>query len=81
MESLGRSWPDAAVLDAVLRDGSSLELALEMIRPGVPFVMYSGRDKHRAGEAEFGGVPWIVKPSPTSSVVEAVRAALGRGSI
>lgn len=80
LASLDADRPDAAVLDTVLKDGSCIELARELIRRGIPFVIYSGADDRHAGVPEFDGIAWIVKPSPQARVVAAV-AQLLRGSL
>src|SRR5215213_4165217 len=43
--SLDHDRPEVALLDTVLKDGSCLELARELIRRNIPFVIYSGREQ------------------------------------
>src|SRR3954470_20599322 len=45
LEALTRLKPDMAILDTRLRDGPSHEVALELRRQGVPFVIYSGHQR------------------------------------
>ena len=67
--------PDAAILDAVLTDGSCLELALDLRKRGVPLVIYSGAsDVVQSPELE--GALTVEKPSPAEVVVLAVRKLL-----
>lgn len=68
--------PDLAILDAVLSDGSCLELALELQRRGVPLIIYSGEaaDGHAP---ELNGVCRVEKPSPVETVVDAAAGLLG----
>lgn len=73
---LEHAIPDLAVLDALLRDGTCLELARELRRRGVPFVIYSGAEAFEEHAAELDGVPWIEKPSLVDSVVSAARNLL-----
>jgi DNA-binding response OmpR family regulator len=69
LAALARAAPDIAILDATLKDGSCLELARELRRREVPFVMYSGRRAIEEHAPELGGVPWIDKPSPPEFVL------------
>jgi DNA-binding response OmpR family regulator len=81
LEALETGVPDVAVLDAVLSDGSCLELARELRKRGVPFLIYSGADEFEANAPELDGVRWIEKPAPVESVVEAAKqlsAAISR---
>ena len=78
LASLDTDCPDAAVLDTVLKDGSCIALARELIRRSIPFVIYSGADERQASAPEFAGVTWIVKPSPQAAVVAAVAQLLHR---
>ena len=81
-----RSWlasakPAVAILDTILRDGRCTELAEELQRRGVPFVVYSGqnqRDKERL--PAFEGAPWIEKPAAHNEVLKVVAALAKSGS-
>ena len=70
--------PEVAVVDATLRDGSCLELARELRRLGVPFLVYSGRDAADELAPELSGIVWIEKPAPSASVVAAATRLLAR---
>ena len=68
--------PDVAILDSALKDGSCLELARELRRRNVPFLMYSGRDAVEEHAPELDGVPWIDKPSPSERVLRGAIALI-----
>jgi DNA-binding response OmpR family regulator len=58
---LENQTPQLALLDVMLTDGSSVDLARELKARGVPFAIYSGL-KPDAQTPEFQGVPWLEKP-------------------
>jgi len=62
LEWLRTATPDAAILDAALKDGPCREVALELGRREVPFLIYSGHRQDRDLLAEFHHVTWIEKP-------------------
>jgi DNA-binding response OmpR family regulator len=47
LEWLQTATPDVAILDAALKDGSCHEIALELTRRKVPFLIYSGYQEDR----------------------------------
>jgi DNA-binding response OmpR family regulator len=53
--------PELALLDVMLTDGSSVDLARELKGRGVPFAIYSGL-KPDSETPEFQGVTWLEKP-------------------
>jgi DNA-binding response OmpR family regulator len=71
LEWLGTETPDTAILDTMLKDGPCRDIAIELSRRGVPFLIYSGHqeDSHHFGE--FPSVTWVEKPVPPSVLVEA----------
>jgi DNA-binding response OmpR family regulator len=73
---LSSATPDAAILDTVLKDGPCREIALELARRGVPFLIYSGYQETPELMAEFGHVTWIEKPAPPSVLIENCRRLL-----
>jgi DNA-binding response OmpR family regulator len=79
LAALTAGLPDVAVLDATLRDGPCLDLARELRRLGVPFLIYSGRDAFEEQPQELEGVPWIEKPSSLESVTRVARDLLKTG--
>ena len=78
LAALATAAPDLAILDATLRDGSCLELARELRRRGVAFLIYSGRNAIEEYAPELGDTPWINKPSPSDVVLRAASTLLKR---
>ena len=72
----GSQVPALAVVDAVLRDGTCLELARELTRRHVPFLIYSGRDAFEEHPPELNGIPWLEKPCPPEAVAKAAARLL-----
>lgn len=71
-----RDWlrtatPEVAILDAALQDGPCREIALELNRRDVRFLIYSGHHEDRKLLAEFDHIPWIEKPAPATVLVQA----------
>lgn len=64
--------PDLAVLDIMLRDGPCRELAAELTRREVPFVVYSVSDQRKNRAYEFMSAPWIEKPASSEMVLAAL---------
>ncbi len=60
--------PDAAVLDIRLSDGLCTELAIELNRRSVPFVIYTGNVKALNKIAALDVATWVQKPSPISAI-------------
>ncbi|WP_280136879.1 response regulator [Microvirga vignae] len=54
--------PDIALLDVMIRDGTSVEIARELKSRGIPFVIYSGLPPKKGGPPELQNVPWLEKP-------------------
>jgi DNA-binding response OmpR family regulator len=73
LESLRRDKPDVAIIDVMLRDSSCAELALELKRRGIPFIVHSG---WVAGDATaaFQDVPWVLKPFELPRLLSALAA-------
>ena len=78
MRFLEDGTPDLAVLDPLLKDGSCQELASELARRGVPFVIYSGNRRDTEALAEFGNATWVEKPAASEAIIEALSALAGR---
>jgi|SRR5215212_1007781 DNA-binding response OmpR family regulator len=68
--------PDVAILDTVLQDGPCAQVAVELVRRAVPFLIYSGHRQDRDLLADFHHVTWIEKPVPPASLVEECRRLL-----
>ena len=71
LEALTRLNPDIAVLDTRLRDGPSYEVALELRRRGIPFVIYSGHQRLKDPHPAYADAPWIEKPASPTEVMAA----------
>ena len=69
LSALDSEVPDVAVLDAVLADGPCHDLALELKRRGVPFLICSGMPLGDTEPKELAGVPRMAKPSPFPDIV------------
>ena len=70
LEWLKPATPDLAILDATLKDGPCREIALELSRCDVPFLIYSGHQQDRQLLAEFAHITWIEKPVPSAVLVQ-----------
>jgi DNA-binding response OmpR family regulator len=75
-EWLRTGTPDAAILDAALKDGPCREIALELGRREVPFLIYSGHHEDRQLLSEFHHITWIEKPVPSEVLVQACQQLL-----
>lgn len=72
-----RSWlatntADIAVVDFLLKDGSATELAGELNRRAIPFVIYSGYPPDQSMLSELQGVPWLQKPTSRDDLLKVV---------
>ncbi len=76
LEWLGTGTPDTAILDVALKDGPCREIACELSRREVPFVIYSGHQEDHQLRAEFPHLTWIEKPVPASMLVRACQQLL-----
>jgi DNA-binding response OmpR family regulator len=76
LEWLQSETPDTAILDAALKDGPCREVALELSRREVPFLIYSGHHEDRQFLSEFHYVTWIEKPVPSAVLVQAFQQLL-----
>ena len=73
--------PDLAIVDLGLADGTGLDVARNLRRRGVPFVVFSGASLKDQVDGELLGMPWIEKPATLSHVVRALeRAGIDRAS-
>jgi DNA-binding response OmpR family regulator len=54
--------PDIALLDVMLKDGTSVEIARALKSRGIPFAIYSGLPPNARGPSELQNVPWLEKP-------------------
>jgi DNA-binding response OmpR family regulator len=76
LEWLQTVTPEMAILDAALTDGSCREIALELTRREVPFLIYSGYQEDQHLLAEFQHVTWIEKPVPSAVLIQACHQLL-----
>ena len=76
LEWLRTQTPDAAILDAALKDGPCREIALELSRREVPFLIYSGHHEDREFLLQFQHLTWIEKPVPSAVLVRACQQLL-----
>src|SRR5215212_3909293 len=56
---LDGNTPDVAVLDTMLKDGPCHDIAVELARRAVPFLIYSGHRKDSELLVDFHHVPWF----------------------
>ncbi len=64
--------PELAILDFMLRDGPATELAEELHRRGIPFIVYSGYARHLGVPSQLQEVPWLEKPSRREDLLKAL---------
>lgn len=62
LEWLESGAPKLAVLDIMLQDGTSLQVARELKSRGIPFAIYSGLPRKPDCPPELQDVPWLEKP-------------------
>src|SRR5688500_14886140 len=75
-EWLRTATPGMAILDTTLKDGPCREIALELSRREVPFLIYSGYQQDRQLLSEFDHITWIEKPVPSEVLVQACQQLL-----
>lgn len=76
LELLARSVPDAALLDINLGQETSLPLADELKRLGVPYLFMTGYGDHVDLTDRHRAVPRIAKPIDRELLLEAVERLL-----
>ena len=72
---LGANTPDAAILDIGLADGSGVDVARDLRKRGVPFVVFSGASHKDALDRELSQTPWVEKPAALAHVLDALELA------
>jgi CheY-like chemotaxis protein len=55
--------PDVALLDFMIKDGTSLEIARALKSRSIPFAIYSGLSPRSDCPPELHDVPWLEKPA------------------
>jgi DNA-binding response OmpR family regulator len=78
---LGAHEPAAAILDNTLKDGPCEQLAGDLRRRGVPFIVYSGHAREAEHPAVFQGVPWVTKPAPSELLLKVLRRCMGSAEV
>ncbi len=73
----GREWlknntPEFVILDFMLKDGPATELASELQRRGIPFIVYSGYSRHLGVPPELQEVLWLEKPTRREDLLKAL---------
>jgi DNA-binding NtrC family response regulator len=76
-----RAWleantADIAIVDFMLKDGPATELAGELNRRAIPFVIYSGYPPRQSLPSELQGAPWLEKPTRREDLLEVVLKTL-----
>jgi DNA-binding response OmpR family regulator len=80
LDWLGSDTPDVAVLDTTVRDGTCKDLAVELNRRGIPFVVYSGHPEDRNVIEELNDAVWIEKPASTDILITAIETILNQAT-
>ncbi len=75
MSWLERNCPDVAVLDVLLREGTSGDVAANLSERGIPFVVCSAGDVQIIDKAFAHGI-WVEKPFSETALQAGVREAL-----
>ena len=68
---------DAAVLDIVLRGGTSLKLARTIGAHGIPVLLITGRAPEFADDEDWKSVPCLLKPFQHGELVQRVGLLVG----
>ena len=80
LEHIRASLPDVAVLDVNLGAGTSIPIAEELARRGVPFVFTTGYSDGTDIPGDFRTRPVVCKPYGAAALVEAITGALSGSS-
>jgi DNA-binding response OmpR family regulator len=70
--------PDVALLDIMLKDGTSLEIARALRGRGIPFAVYSGLPPKDDCPPELKDVPWLEKPVSRETLTATLLALMER---
>jgi DNA-binding NtrC family response regulator len=73
-----RAWLDAnsaniAIVDFMLKDGPATDLAGDLKKCAIPFVIYSGWPPFQSLPTELQGVPWLAKPTSREDLLKVVQ--------
>ena len=72
LEWLEKHTPDLAVICTKLNDGSGRDIAAELTRRGVPFIIYSGSQRDEDALREFSCAVWVEKPATNETLLDAL---------
>ena len=67
---------DIAIFDFMLKDVPATELAGELNRLAIPFVIYSGYPPRQSMPSELRRVPWLEKPTSRDDLLKVVLKTL-----
>jgi DNA-binding NtrC family response regulator len=67
---------DIAIVDFMLKDGPATELAQELSRRAIPFIVYSGYPPREGLPCELKRVPWLEKPMSRDDLLKVVMQTL-----
>lgn len=76
LQKLRARTPDLAILDINLGDGTSLPVAEELSRRGIPFIFATGYGDRSLIPADFAGVSVVRKPYNAETLYRAIVSAL-----
>jgi len=76
MTWLSDHTPDAAVLDVQLKDGDCADLARELTKRLVPFIVFSGNPQSSNADPAFASAVWLEKPDTMEHIVAALEHIL-----
>jgi two-component SAPR family response regulator len=68
--------PDIALLDVMIKDGTSVEIARALNSRGIPFVIYSGLPPNSLAPPELQNVLWLEKPVSRETLTDALERLL-----
>jgi DNA-binding NtrC family response regulator len=69
---LNDNAPEFVILDFMLRDGPATELAGDLHRRGIPFIVYSGCSRPLGIPSELQEAPWFEKPTRREDLLNAL---------
>jgi DNA-binding response OmpR family regulator len=73
--------PDIALLDFMIKDGTSVEIARALRSRSIPFAIYSGLSAKIDRPPELRDVPWLEKPASRETIAATlVEIAIGNAA-
>ena len=70
--------PDLAIVDIMMRDGTSIEIASKLVAADIPFIVHSGDHPSMHKDTPFAQGIWVEKPCNSEDLVRAAEMLLGR---